>query len=63
MLVYITRLIVVGGTFLIQFMQVIVSALWCHAVFSVGAGDRDVMDEHVDSSWSKWLDMNAAGYT
>lgn len=38
-----------------QFMQVIVSALWRYTVFSVGAGDGDVMDEHVDSSWSKWV--------
>ena len=55
MLVYITSLIVVWGTFLMQFMQVIVSALWRYTVFSVGAGDGDVMDEHVDSSWSKWV--------
>jgi len=55
MLVYITSLIVVGGTFWIQFIQVIVSALWCHTVLSVGAGDGNVMDERVDYSWSKWV--------
>jgi len=55
MLIYVTSLIVVGGTFLIHFMQVIVSALWRRTVFSVGAGDGEVMDEHVDSSWSKWV--------
>jgi hypothetical protein len=63
MLVYITSLIVVGGTFLIHFMQVIVPALWRHTVFSVGLGMGKLWVNMLTPAGQSGLDVNAAGYT